>query len=65
MTQCQDCEFRDARPRPRTHAVTIVRCHRGGRYVQTVDFSACQATAARWGDERRAVMLPRSGDESV
>ena len=35
-----------------THAVTIVRSHRGGRYVQTVHFSACQATAGATNVER-------------
>ena len=57
------CEFRDA-VRPRTHAVTIVRCHRGGRYVQTVDFRASHRSHVSghcWDDERRAVMLPLSG----
>ena len=44
-------EFREA-ARPCTHAVTIVRCHRGGRYVQTVVFSACQATAGATNVER-------------
>ena len=43
-TYSTSCEFHDA-ARSRMHAVTIVRCHRGGRYVQMVDFSACQATA--------------------
>ena len=58
-TSSTSCEFREA-ARPCTHAVTIVRCHRGGRYVQTVDFSACQATAGATNVEPRAVMLPRS-----
>ena len=45
-----------------THAVTIVRCHRGERYVQTVDFSACQAITGATNVERscyRAVRTSR------
>ena len=55
------CEFREA-ARRRTHAVTIVRCHCGGRYVQTVDFSACQATA---GATNLEWPCSRGPDESV
>ena len=60
-TYSTSCEFREA-ARPCTHAVTIVRCHRGGRYVQTVDFSACQATAGATNVERPC---SRGPDESV
>ena len=53
--------FRDA-ARPRTHAVTIVRCHRGGRYVpDSVDFSACQATAGASSVERSCSPAVRTG----
>ena len=60
-TYSMSCEFQDA-ARSRTHAVTIVRSHRGGRYVQTVDFSACQATAGATNVERSC---SRGPDESV
>ena len=37
------------------------QCHRGGRYVQTVDFSACQATAGATTVERRHAPAVRTG----
>ena len=43
-TSSMSGEYRDANSL-RTHAVAIVRSHRSGCYVQTVDFSACQAIA--------------------
>ena len=67
-TYSTSCEFREV-ARPRTHAVTIVRCPvtavdatYGFMYVQTVDFSACQATAGATSVDRSC---SRGPDESV
>ena len=57
------CEFREA-ARPCTHAVTIVRCHRGG-WTLCADGGFQRLSGHRWGDRNVEQSCSRGPYESV